>query len=102
MKEKSKRIGQAPSVSVSSLLIDDQNDLSEPLLPPQEPQECILNQVDQPNEVPIRNIINLILGVTQLIASFPTGVLADHHRRDSMLKISSFVGFVAGKKATYG
>jgi MFS family permease len=130
--EREEQGNRAPHVS--SLLINDQNDLSEPLLSPQEPQESILNQVDQPNAVPSRNI-NLILaftlfafagrslwsqsvlstlvyllqndnpeavgfitgvmGMTQLIAAFPTGVLADRHRRDSMLKISSFVGFVA-------
>jgi len=58
-----------------------------------------LLQNDNPEAV---GFITAVMGMTELIASFPTGVLADHHRRDSMLKISSFVGFVAGKKATYG
>ena len=59
--EREEQANRAPHVS--SLLINDQNDLSEPLLSPQEPQECILNQVDQPNAVPSRNI-NLILAFT--------------------------------------
>ena len=121
--EREEQANQAPQNSLH---------LREPLLPSQEPQECI--QDEQPNEVQSRNI-NLILaftlfafagrslwsqsvlstlvyllrddnpeavgfitgvmGMSQLIASFPTGVWADRHRRDSMLKVSSGVGCLA-------
>jgi MFS family permease len=35
------------------------------------------------------------MGMIQLLASFPTGFLADHYRRDSMLRVASLVGMVA-------
>jgi len=36
-----------------------------------------------------------IMGVSQLVASLPSGVLADMHRRDYMLKVGSLVGTTA-------
>ena len=39
--------------------------------------------------------ITAVMGMSQLIASFPTGVLADRHRRDSLLQVASAVGFAA-------
>lgn len=36
-----------------------------------------------------------IMGVSQLLTSFPAGILADKYRRDSVLKIASGVGFIA-------
>lgn len=39
--------------------------------------------------------ITAVMGCSQLLASFPTGYLADKHRRDSMLKVASAVGIVA-------
>jgi MFS family permease len=35
------------------------------------------------------------MGISQLLVSFPTGVLADRHRRDGLLKVASFVGILA-------
>jgi MFS family permease len=39
--------------------------------------------------------ITAVMGVAQLLASFPSGYLADSHRRDSLLKIASCVGVLA-------
>jgi MFS family permease len=39
--------------------------------------------------------ITAVMGVAQLLASFPAGILADNHRRDSLLKIASCVGVLA-------
>lgn len=40
-------------------------------------------------------MITSIMGMVQLLSSFPTGFLADHYRRDSMLKVAAVVGMVA-------
>jgi len=47
---------------------------------------------DNPEAV---GFITAVMGMSQLIASFPTGILADRHRRDSLLKVASVVGIVA-------
>lgn len=39
--------------------------------------------------------ITAVMGFTQLLASFPTGYMADKYRRDTMLKMASFVGVIA-------
>lgn len=36
-----------------------------------------------------------VMGLAQLVSSFPTGVLADHYRRDTLLKGASAVGLLA-------
>lgn len=40
-------------------------------------------------------ILAAIMGMTQVLSSFPTGILADLYRRDHMLKIGSGVGTLA-------
>lgn len=47
---------------------------------------------DDPESV---GFVTAVMGITQLIASFPTGILADRHRRDSLLKVASLVGLLA-------
>lgn len=39
--------------------------------------------------------ITAVMGVAQLLASFPSGYYADSHRRDSLLKIASCIGVLA-------
>jgi MFS family permease len=39
--------------------------------------------------------ITATMGITQLIASFPAGYIADKYRRDRLLKVSAFVGTCA-------
>lgn len=40
-------------------------------------------------------VLAAIMGMTQVLSSFPTGILADLYRRDSMLKVGSGVGTLA-------
>ena len=40
-------------------------------------------------------LLTAIMGISQLLLSFPTGYLADKFRRDSLLKAASCFGFVA-------
>jgi MFS family permease len=40
-------------------------------------------------------LITAVMGITQLLASFPAGIIADSHRRDSLLKVASGVGVLA-------
>jgi len=40
-------------------------------------------------------LLNGIMGASQLLISFPSGIFADKYRRDSVLKIASGVGIVA-------
>ena len=40
-------------------------------------------------------LLTAIMGISQLLLSFPTGYLADKYRRDSLLKAASCFGFVA-------
>jgi MFS family permease len=40
-------------------------------------------------------LITAVMGISQLLASFPSGYAADSHRRDSLLKIASLVGVLA-------
>jgi len=40
-------------------------------------------------------ILTGIMGTTQLLSSFPAGILADKFRRDTMLKIASVIGAIA-------
>ncbi len=47
------------------------------------------------NDPKFVGILTCIMGISQLLISFPAGVLADKYRRDTMLKISSFVGVIA-------
>lgn len=39
--------------------------------------------------------VTAVMGICQLIASAPTGILADSHRRDTLLKVASGVGLLA-------
>ena len=39
--------------------------------------------------------ITAVMGLAQLVTSFPTGYLADRHRRDSLLRAASVVGVLA-------
>eukprot|EP00977_Amphora_coffeiformis_P015293 scaffold4494_cov161-Amphora_coffeaeformis.AAC.12 len=39
--------------------------------------------------------ITAVMGLAQLVTSFPTGYLADRHRRDLLLRVASVVGFLA-------
>jgi MFS family permease len=39
--------------------------------------------------------ITAVMGMSQLITSFPSGILADKYRRDTMLKIASGIGLLA-------
>ena len=47
------------------------------------------------DEVEAVGFLTAIMGIAQLITSFPSGVLADRHRRDSLLKVASGVGMMA-------
>ena len=47
---------------------------------------------DKPEDV---GLITAVMGISQLVMSFPAGVLADKYRRDTMLKLSSGIGIVA-------
>ena len=47
---------------------------------------------DNPEDV---GLITAVMGTSQLVMSFPAGVLADKYRRDTMLKLSSGIGIVA-------
>lgn len=40
-------------------------------------------------------LLTAMMGISQLLLSFPTGYLADKFRRDSLLKAASCFGFVA-------
>lgn len=40
-------------------------------------------------------LITAVMGMAQLMASIPTGYVADKHRRDSMLKLAAAVGVLA-------
>jgi MFS family permease len=51
-----------------------------------------LLKADDPKFV---GIITCVMGVSQLLTSFPAGYLSDKYRRDFMLKIASLVGFIA-------
>lgn len=53
---------------------------------------CFLLQDGDPKAV---GFLTAAMGICQLLVSFPTGVLADRHRRDSLLKVASFVGILA-------
>ncbi|GAH01627.1 unnamed protein product, partial [marine sediment metagenome] len=37
-------------------------------------------------------LLTAIMGIAQLLISFPSGVLADRYRRDTMLQIGSVIG----------
>jgi MFS family permease len=39
--------------------------------------------------------ITAVMGISQLVASFPSGLVADSYRRDTMLKVASGIGVVA-------
>eukprot|EP00565_Helicotheca_tamesis_P000454 CAMPEP_0185725158 /NCGR_PEP_ID=MMETSP1171-20130828/1470_1 /TAXON_ID=374046 /ORGANISM="Helicotheca tamensis, Strain CCMP826" /LENGTH=174 /DNA_ID=CAMNT_0028393199 /DNA_START=106 /DNA_END=627 /DNA_ORIENTATION=- len=47
---------------------------------------------DDPESV---GFLTAVMGVAQLLASFPSGMLADMYRRDVMLKVGSLVGVAA-------
>ena len=47
---------------------------------------------DNPEAV---GLITAVMGMSQLIISFPTGIMADRYRRDSYLQLGSAVGLVA-------
>ncbi len=47
------------------------------------------------NDPKFVGILTCIMGLSQLLISFPAGVLADKYRRDTMLKASSIVGLLA-------
>ncbi len=51
-----------------------------------------LLQTDDPKYV---GFVTAIMGLAQLLSSFPAGYLADKYRRDTMLRISSVIGFIA-------
>jgi hypothetical protein len=40
-------------------------------------------------------LLTAIMGIAQLLISFPSGVLADRYRRDTMLQIGSVIGVIA-------
>ena len=56
-----------------------------------------LLRADDPKFV---GILTCIMGVTQLASSFPTGILADKYRRDTILKLSAIVGIIAAISTT--
>jgi len=45
--------------------------------------------------------ITASMGLSQLVASLPTGILADKYRRDILLKIGAFVGIAAATVTIY-
>ena len=51
-----------------------------------------LLKADDPKYV---GFMTAIVGISQLLTSFPAGILADKYRRDSLLRASSIVGAVA-------
>jgi MFS family permease len=53
---------------------------------------CFLLSNGDPKAV---GYLTAAMGVSQLLVSFPTGVLADRYRRDGLLKVASFVGILA-------
>ena len=47
------------------------------------------------NDPKFVGLLTCVMGVAQLLSSFPAAVLADKYRRDTMLKISAVVGLLA-------
>lgn len=54
----------------------------------------------QSNDPKYVGILTCIMGVSQLVSSFPSGVLADKYRRDTILKLSAIVGVIAAISTT--